>query len=154
MKLTFEHFSKNLSRKFKLHWNLTWITGTLHINVCTFTTTRWFFCEKCFRQKSCRKNPNTHLVFNDLYSENLEEYDTSRQATDNNIAWHMHFACWIRQEYAQGKNMHTHPEYAILTAFPRQQRLRERSPMLRYTYIACLVILHQILLWSLNKGGQ
>jgi len=88
-------------------------------------------------------------VFNNLYSENLEEYGTARHATDNNITWHIRFACWIKQEY-----IHTHPEYAILTAFPQQQRLRERAPMLRHTYIACLVIVHQILLGSLSKGGQ
>jgi hypothetical protein len=93
----------------------------------------------------------TQSVFNNLYSENLEEYSygTARQATGNNITWRMRFACRIRQEYA-----HIHPEYAILIAFPWQQRLRERAPMLRYTYIACLVTLHEILLGSLRKGGQ
>jgi hypothetical protein len=30
-------------------------------------------------------------------------------------------------------------KYSILIAFPRQQWLRERGSMLRYTYIACLV---------------
>jgi hypothetical protein len=33
----------------------------------------------------------------------------------------------------------THSEYVILIAFPRQQWLCERAPMLRYMYIACLV---------------
>jgi len=32
-----------------------------------------------------------------------------------------------------------HIEYVILTAYPRQQLLRERASMLRYTYFACLV---------------
>jgi hypothetical protein len=43
----------------------------------------------------------------------------------------------------QGKTKatNTHSEYVILIAFPRQQRLRERDSMLRYTYIACLVTL-------------
>jgi hypothetical protein len=36
----------------------------------------------------------------------------------------------------------THSEYVILIAFPWQQRLRERGSMLRYTYIARLVILY------------
>jgi hypothetical protein len=32
---------------------------------------------------------------------------------------------------------HTHTQYVIVTAFPRQQWLRERTSMLRYTDIAC-----------------
>jgi hypothetical protein len=34
----------------------------------------------------------------------------------------------------------THTEYVIFLAFPQQQWLRERASMLRYTYIACLVL--------------
>jgi len=34
---------------------------------------------------------------------------------------------------------HLQYTYAILTAFPLQQWLHERAPVLRYTYIACLV---------------
>jgi len=37
-------------------------------------------------------------VFNNLYSENLEEYGTAGQATGDNIKRHMRFACQIRQE--------------------------------------------------------
>ena len=36
--------------------------------------------------------------------------------------------------------LQTHSEYVILFVFPLQQRLRERRPMLRYTYMACLVV--------------
>ena len=36
------------------------------------------------------------------------------------------------------KATNTHAQYVILIAFPQQQRFRERSAMLRYTYIACL----------------
>jgi len=46
----------------------------------------------------------------------------------------MSIAFWI----PQAKN--THSEYVILTAFPQQQWLHERSPLLRCTYIACLVL--------------
>jgi len=35
----------------------------------------------------------------------------------------------------------THSEYVILTAFPRQQSLGEGVSVLRYMYIACLVLL-------------
>ena len=37
------------------------------------------------------------------------------------------------------KATHTHSKYVIVIAFTRQQWLRERASMLRYTYIACRV---------------
>jgi len=46
----------------------------------------------------------------------------------------MRFACWIP------KVTDTHSEYVIPIAFPRQQRLRQRVSVLRYTYLACLVL--------------
>jgi hypothetical protein len=51
----------------------------------------------------------------------------------DNIIRRMCFACWIT------KATDTHSEYVTLIAFPRQQWLRERASVLRYTYIACLV---------------
>ena len=50
------------------------------------------------------------------------------------IIWRMRIACWI----LKAKN--THSEHVILTARPLQQRLHERATVLRYTYIACLVL--------------
>jgi hypothetical protein len=46
----------------------------------------------------------------------------------------MRFACWIT------KATETHSEYVIPIAFTRKQWLRERASMLRYTYIAYLVV--------------
>jgi hypothetical protein len=63
----------------------------------------------------------------------VEKYVTARQATDDNIIRRMRFACRIT------KATDTHLEYVILIAFPRQQWLRERASMLRFTYIACRV---------------
>jgi hypothetical protein len=39
----------------------------------------------------------------------------------------MRFACWIK------KATDTHLEYVIFIAFPRQQRLKERSSILRHS---------------------
>jgi hypothetical protein len=50
--------------------------------------------------------------------------------THENMKRRMCFACWIT------KATHTRSEYVILIAFSRQQWLRERASMLRYTYIA------------------
>ena len=63
----------------------------------------------------------------------MEKYGRAGQATDDNVIRCMRIACWVT------KCTNTHSEYVILTAFPLQQRLRERVSMLRYTYIACLV---------------
>jgi hypothetical protein len=38
------------------------------------------------------------------------------------------------------KATNTHSEYVTLIAFPLQQWLQERASLLRYTYIACLVL--------------
>jgi len=52
-------------------------------------------------------------------------------------------ACWIP------KATNTHSEYVIFIAFPLQQRLHERPSRLRYTYIACLVLIsNQKHCWS------
>ena len=59
-----------------------------------------------------------------------KKYGRAREATDDNIIRRMRFACWMT------KATDTHSEYVVLTAFPLQQWLRERAPMLRYTYIA------------------
>ena len=47
---------------------------------------------------------------------------------------HMNIACWVP------KATNTHSEYVTFIAFPLQQLLHELPSMLRYTYIACLVI--------------
>ena len=71
----------------------------------------------------------------------MEKYGRDRQATDVNVIWHMRVAFCIP------KSTYKHSEYIILTAFPQQQWLHERSSMIRYAYIACLVYLN-------NRGRE
>jgi hypothetical protein len=52
--------------------------------------------------------------------------------------WCTLIAVWIP------KATNTQSEYVILIAFPLQQLLHERSSMLRYTYIVCLVCVLKI----------
>ena len=56
------------------------------------------------------------------------------RATDDNTIRRMRFACY------RTNVTDTHLEYVTTIAFPRQQWFCERATMLRYTYIACLVI--------------
>jgi hypothetical protein len=62
----------------------------------------------------------------------VEKYYRTRHATDDNMIQRMRFAFRIP------KATNTLSEYILGIAFPRQQLLRENSPMLRHTYIACL----------------
>jgi hypothetical protein len=48
--------------------------------------------------------------------------------------WRMRIACWIP------KATNTPTGCVTLIAFPQQQWLYERASLLRYTYIACLVL--------------
>jgi hypothetical protein len=85
--------------------------------------------------RSNRENQNTHFMFNNFLPKicrlrhNVEKYGTGRQATDSNIRRSMRLACWI----TEATDMH--PEYAIFIASPRQQWLRERASMLRYSIL-------------------
>jgi hypothetical protein len=63
----------------------------------------------------------------------VEKYCRAWQATDDNIMWHMHIACWIPND------TDTHSECVILITFTHQQWLHERTSLLRYSYIACVV---------------
>ena len=66
-----------------------------------------------------------------LLWDNVEEYVTAGEATEDNVILRVRFACSI----SKAKN--THSEYVTLIAFPLQQCLHERAWVLRYTYIAC-----------------
>jgi len=57
--------------------------------------------------------------------------------TDDTIIWHMRFACFGT------KATKTHIEYVIIIAFPWHQWSSERTSVLRYTYIDCLVIIQR-----------
>ena len=60
----------------------------------------------------------------------MENCCRAEQTTDDKISRRMLTACWIK------KAANTHSGYVTLAAFPRQEYLRERPSVLRYTYIA------------------
>jgi hypothetical protein len=106
------------------------------------TVSRWIlFRIRAVWDKSSRENHNTHFLFNNFLPENRFLYEImwknmvqSDKPQTTNVIWRMRFACWIT------KATDTHSEYVIVVAFPRQQWLRERASVLRYTYIACILI--------------
>jgi hypothetical protein len=94
--------------------------------------------------KSCRENQNTHFTLNFFspqkscrLTDNVEKKNgKARGATNDVTTWHIRVAYWISK--ATCTDAHSH-KYVILIAFPRQQWLRERSSMLRCTYIVCFL---------------
>ena len=68
-----------------------------------------------------------HVVYEIVWINTVEPYRP--QIT----IWRVSCTCWIP------KTTNTHSEYVILIAFPLQQSLYERSSMLCYTHVDCLV---------------
>jgi len=60
---------------------------------------------------------------------------TAELARPQMTIWRNLIACWIP------KVRNAHSEYVIRIVFPLQQWLHEGTSILRYTYIACLVLI-------------
>jgi len=60
-----------MSKNIKFHQNLTRITGTLHEDLCTFTTISRSILLRMRNvlNKSCRENQNTHFIRNNGFSK-------------------------------------------------------------------------------------
>jgi hypothetical protein len=71
-------FFKNMYRKFKYHYNLTIMTGTLHEDQYTFMIIyhRILLRKETLSDKTCRENQNTYFIFNNILSENRAVYQT------------------------------------------------------------------------------
>jgi hypothetical protein len=69
---------------------------------------------------------------------NIVELDRPQMTT-----WHLRIAWWITKTMYVHTHTHTrahtHTKYVILIAFLLRLQLHERTSMLHYTYIACLV---------------
>ena len=64
----------------------------------------------------------------------------SSQRGHNDVTiWRIRDAFCVSNAICTYAHAHT-DQYVILIALPQQQRFYERSSMLRYTYIACLVV--------------
>jgi hypothetical protein len=114
--------------------------GTLHEDLCTFMRIYlWILIRMRMFQIKVVEKIKTRILFSIIFFRkscrlwnNEEKYGRARQATGDSIVRSMRIACWVI------KATDTHSEYVILTAFPRQQWLRERASILSYTCFACL----------------
>ena len=87
-------------------------------------------------EEICRENQNVFCVKKNFF-ENRAVYDIMwknivQPGRPQMTIWRMRVA-WIR------KSTNIHNEYVILIAFPWQQCLHERAPVLCYSYTVCLV---------------
>jgi hypothetical protein len=113
--------------------------------------------------KSYRENKNTHFMFNNIFPENrtvCEIMSENVADTEGPQMTSQHGTYPLRAGLARlyarkrlhtptrsGTHMHARArkhahtgQYVILITFPQQQWFRERASVLRYTYIACLVL--------------
>ena len=90
-------------------------------------------------QTKAAQNVKTHIFNNFFFFKSCHLTDVAkcgmaRYGTYDNITRRMRYARWITKATV------THSGYAIIIAFPLQQWSHERASMLRYTYIASLVV--------------
>ena len=93
-------FFKNLSRKFKFHYYLIRITGTLHEDQYTFmmVSRSVLLRMRSVSDRSCRGNQNTRFMFSNCFLNScllwniVEKLCRAGQATDNSMA---HARCML-----------------------------------------------------------
>jgi len=139
--LIFEYFSK-VCQKTEVSLNLTILIGTLCEDLCTFMiTSRCILLILTDVSDKIVKEIKTHILRSvTFFSENRvvcgimkKTPGKAAQATDDNITWRMHIACW------KSKATKSLSEYVLLIAFPQQQWLSGGASLLRYTYIEYIV---------------
>jgi hypothetical protein len=99
-----------------------------------------FFVEwELFQTEVVDKTAAYIFIFNNFFFlksrrlwDNLEKYGRA-EGPEIKIRG-MHIACWIT------KATNIRSEYVIFIAFPLKQCLHESASVLRYTYIACVVL--------------
>jgi len=98
-----------------------------------------FFLEWEKLQTKVVEKTKTHLMFSNLLKENpafdeiLWKNTVDSEGAQMTI-WHMRISRWVP------KTKNTRTEHVIVISFLQQQRLHERTSLLRYTYSACLVV--------------
>jgi hypothetical protein len=100
---------------------------------------------KNFGVKSCRGNQNTRFRFNNVLFRNSWRRDIMWKNTVGPGRPQVTLRR-MRIEWWTPKATNTHSEYTIIF-FRLQQWLHERTSVLRYTCIACLLCLHLIVTW-------
>jgi hypothetical protein len=86
-------------------------------------------------------------MFGNILHENravyeiIKKYGTDRQATDDNLLRRRKDVGFLTDRHS--RDIGKHSQQLRSNAFPRQQWLRKMCLMLRYTYVACLVMINK-----------
>jgi len=100
MKFYISAFFENPSRKFKCHYNLKEITGTLceEQNKFLITSHSILFRMRNVSVKKRRENQNTHLMFNRIFFKNeIVCKNTKEPGRPRVTIWRMYIACWLQK---------------------------------------------------------
>jgi len=94
-------------------------------------------------QTAVIQNIKTHILRSIFFIINRDLYEIMwknavQPDSSQKTIWSTRVSCWIPK--ATGTNS----ELVLLTAFPLEKWLQECASMLRYTYIACLVVFRMI----------
>jgi hypothetical protein len=149
MKFDIWVFFENLLGKFKLHWNLTRITGTVPEDRNTFfiisgllvwmSNVSYWSCREiqnilCSVTSTSHPTPTPHPPKKSPLWDTVEECGTDGQATDFNIIWRMRTACWIR------KATNAPTEYVILIDLPLNSSYANAFQYYATRTLSCLVL--------------
>jgi hypothetical protein len=102
--------------------------------------------------KRCRGNQYTYFVFNISLSKIVFSRDNVQIYGRVDRRWVTQYNKAHAYYMLDTKATNTDSEYVIIIAFPLQQLWQERASVLRYTstYVACLVHIKIIALWSVT----
>jgi hypothetical protein len=136
-------FLENLSRKTKFHQFLTWKTGTLREDLCTFMiiSRSFLFIMRNVSDRNCRETQNREFILNYVFRKSSRLWDNMENRLDlyspQMRIWRMRIACWLTNATT---HTHTHArslslslslslsQYDVtLIAFPLQQWLHQKS---------------------------
>ena len=125
---------QTLQNKGYYTWRPMYIYDSMYVNYSQ--NEKWFW-------KNVADKLETHTLWSvPFFSEKRAVYEimwknmvaTDRLKMTIKANMRMRFACCITE------STDTHSQYERLIAFPRKQQLRERVSMLRYMYVACLIM--------------
>jgi hypothetical protein len=123
------YFSKICWKKIQVSLKSNKNNGTLHDDLCTFMIiSAWILLRvRKVSDKNCKQNQNTHFMFNNLHSH------PQNRAVCKKMRKNMVEADRPCTSHVGKLRLDTHSKYVILITVLRQQWLRERAWILRYT---------------------
>jgi len=90
--------------------------------------------------RTCKASQNAHFMFCILPPPPSSNRPVCEIIWEDIVEWgRPQTTVWRMRLHAGQQKVQAHTQKCVHFAFPRQQWLRERAPILFYTYIACLV---------------